>query len=48
MILIWTEFANLKPPHGKAQRTKLEAFSTDLIAGTANLSLTRRMLTGRP
>jgi hypothetical protein len=48
LILIWTEFANLKPPHGKAQRTKLEAFSTDLIAGTANLSLTNRMVTGKP
>jgi len=48
LILIWTEFANLKPPHGKAQRTKLEAFSADLIAGTANVSLTNRMVTGRP
>ena len=48
LILIWTEFANLKPPHGKAQRTKLEAFSADLIAGTANISLTNRMVTGRP
>jgi hypothetical protein len=48
LILIWTEFANLQAPSGKKQRKKLEAFSADLIAGTANVSLTKRMVTGQP
>src|SRR5215472_8287743 len=48
LILIWTEFANLKAPSGKSQRKRLEAFSADLIAGTVNVSLTNRMVTGRP
>jgi hypothetical protein len=48
LILIWTEFANLKAPSGKSQRKQLEAFSADLIAGTVNVSLTNRMVTGRP
>ncbi len=48
LILIWTEYANLHSPQTKSQRKKLEAFSTDLIAGTANISLTKRMVTGRP
>src|SRR5215469_5757990 len=48
LILIWTEFANLKAPSGKSQRKQLEAFSADLIAGTVNVSLTKRMVNGRP
>ena len=48
LILIWTEFANLKSPSGKSQRKQLETFSADLIAGTVNVSLTKRMVTGRP
>jgi hypothetical protein len=48
LILIWTEFANLKAPSSKTHRKQLEAFSADLIAGTVNVSLTNRMVTGRP
>jgi hypothetical protein len=48
LILIWTEFANLHAPSGKSQRKKLEAFSAGLVAGTANVSLTQRMVNGHP
>jgi hypothetical protein len=48
LILIWTEFANLHSPSGKSQRKKLELFSEDLVAGTANVSLSNRMVTGHP
>ena len=48
LILIWTEFTNLHAPKGKTQRKKLEAFSAGLVAGTANVSLTKRMVTGQP
>ena len=48
LILIWTEFANLHSPKPKSQRTELESFSTGLVAGTANVSLSNRMVTGRP
>jgi hypothetical protein len=48
LILTWTEFANLKAPSGKRQRKELTTFSADLFAGTANVSLTSRMVTGKP
>jgi hypothetical protein len=48
LILTWTEFANLHAPSGKTKRKQLEDFSTGLVAGTANLSLTSRMVTGHP
>ena len=48
LILIWTEFANLHSPKGKSQRQKLESFSKGLVAGTANVSLSNRMVTGHP
>ena len=48
LILIWTEFTNLHAPKGKSQRKQLEAFSAGLISGTANVSLTKRMVTGQP
>jgi len=48
LILIWTEFANLGAPKGKKQRRQLTNFSADLFAGTANVSLTSRMVTGNP
>jgi len=47
LILIWTEFANLGAPKGKKQRRQLTKFSADLFAGTANVSLTSRMVTGQ-
>jgi hypothetical protein len=48
LILIWTEFANLHSPKTKSQRKELESFSTGLVAGTANVSLSNRMVTGHP
>jgi hypothetical protein len=48
LILTWTEFASLHAPSGKSQRQKLEAFSAGLVGGTANVSLTSRMVTGKP
>ena len=48
LILIWTEFANLHAPAGKKQQKELTTFSADLFAGTANVSLTSRMVTGKP
>jgi hypothetical protein len=48
LILIWTEFADLGAPKGKKQRRELTKFSANLFAGTANVSLTSRMVTGKP
>ena len=48
LILTWTEFTNLRAPSGKTKRKQLESFSTGLVAGTANVSLTSRMVTGNP
>jgi hypothetical protein len=48
LILMWTEFVNLHAPSGKKQRKELVAFSSDMFAGTANVSLTSRMVTGKP
>ena len=47
LILTWTEFANLEAPPGKKQRGSW-SFSARLVAGTANVSLTSRMVTGKP
>jgi hypothetical protein len=47
-ILIWAEFANLHKPSGKRQVRELKQFSAGLISGTVNLSLTNRMVTGKP
>ena len=48
LILTWTEFTDLHAPSSKSQRQKLVAFSAGLVAGTANVSLTNRMVTGHP
>jgi hypothetical protein len=48
LILIWAEFANRHAPSGKKQRTQLANFSSDLFTGTANVSLSSRMVTGKP
>jgi len=48
LILTWSEFANGTMPKTKAQDNQLEQFSNDLIAGTANISLSQRMVTGAP
>jgi hypothetical protein len=48
LILIWAEFTNLHKPRGAAQRRKVEAFMTEMLQHTANVSLATRMLTGSP
>ena len=46
LILTWSEFVNGTTPSTKAQDTQLEQFSNDLVAGTANVDLSQRMVTG--
>jgi hypothetical protein len=48
LILIWAEFTNLRTPATAAQRAALKTFSDDLVSGTANVSLTSRMVIGKP
>jgi hypothetical protein len=48
LILIWAEFTNLHSPSSAARRAALNQFSTNLFNGTANVSLTSRMVTGKP
>jgi hypothetical protein len=48
LILIWAEFTSLAKPKTAAERRQIEAFMTDLLEKTANVSLTNRMLTGSP
>lgn len=47
LILTWAEFTNLKAPANAKQRGQLDAFSRNLVARTANISLTSRELFGR-
>jgi hypothetical protein len=46
--MIWAEFSNLKAPANNAQDAQLQQFGNDLIAGTANISLSQRMVNGAP
>ncbi len=48
LILIWAEFSNLHTPSTAAQRAELKTFSDNLVSGTANVSLTSRMVIGKP
>lgn len=48
LILLWAEYTSLKKPKTTAQRNQVEAFMTQLLKQTANVSLTNRMLTGHP
>ncbi len=48
LILTWSEFADGTTPSTTAQDKQLEQFGTDLVSGTANISLTQRMVTGAP
>ena len=48
LILTWVEFTSLRTPRSAHQKTQLKAFSADLINQTANVSLTSRMVTGKP
>jgi hypothetical protein len=47
LILIWAEFADLKPPSTAAQKQQLEQFAADLVTGSANIDLSTRLLTGK-
>ena len=48
LILIWAEFSNLHTPTTATQRAQLKTFSDNLVSGTANVSLTSRMVIGKP
>ena len=48
LILIWAEFANLHAPKGAAEKKELVQFCTRLLANTANVSLSHRLVTGSP
>ena len=46
LILTWSEFVNGTTPSTTAQDNQLEAFNSDLVAGTANIDLSERMVQG--
>ena len=46
LILTWSEFVNGTDPSTTAEDNQLEQFSNDLVAGTANVDLSQRMVTG--
>jgi hypothetical protein len=48
LIMIWAEFTSTKAPASNAQDKQLQQFGIDLIAGTANISLSQRMVSGAP
>jgi hypothetical protein len=48
LILTWAEFTNLKAPGSAARRKQLDTFSRQLVANTAGISLTSRMVFGKP
>ncbi len=48
LILIWAEFANLHAPKQQAQKRELVRFGTRLLKNTANVSLSLRLVTGKP
>jgi hypothetical protein len=48
LILTWAEFTNLKAPGSAARRKDLDTFSRQLVASTAGISLTSRMVFGKP
>jgi hypothetical protein len=48
LILTWSEYVNGTVPSTQAQDNPLKQFSSDLVASTANIALTQRMVTGAP
>ena len=48
LILIWSEFVNEATPKTTAQNQQLEQFGNDLVAGSANIALSQRQVTGQP
>jgi hypothetical protein len=48
LILTWSIFVNGTTPSTKAEISELEVFGKDLVAGTVNIPLSQRMVTGAP
>lgn len=48
LVLVWAEKTNLNPPKSKAGRAKLTAFMNLLVNHTVNVSLSNRMVDGKP
>ncbi len=48
LILVLADFTSRHAPKTRAQRSALEAFMSQLITDTVNVSLTSRMVTGKP
>jgi hypothetical protein len=48
LILTWAEFTSGKAPSTTAQDQVLEQFEADLVAGSANIALSERMVNGVP
>jgi hypothetical protein len=48
LILVWAEFTDRRTPKTTAQRQQLENFISVVIRQSANVSLTSRLVTGRP
>ncbi len=46
LILTWSEFVSRTTPSTTAEDNQLEQFSNDLVAGTANINLSERMVSG--
>src|SRR5262249_9512719 len=46
LILTWSEYVNGTTPKTTTQNNQLAQFGNDLVAGTANITLTQRMVTG--
>jgi hypothetical protein len=46
LILTWSEFVSGATPSTTAQDNQLEQFNSDLVAGTANINLSERMVQG--
>jgi hypothetical protein len=48
LVLVWAENTNLNAPNGKAGRARLTAFMNLLVKNTVNVSLSNRMVDGKP
>jgi hypothetical protein len=48
LILTWSEFVNGTTPKTTAENKQLEQFGNDLVAGSANIALSQRQVTGKP
>jgi hypothetical protein len=48
LILIWAQFVNSAAPKSPGQQAQLKTFMTQLFDGTANVSLSARMVSGTP